>query len=275
MNSRYGPRTFGLELAIIAVAVVFLFPVYVLVALSFKSASEINEGGLGLPRNIDLSNYPEAWAGATLGPAFLNSLIITVASILLLVVVGSSAAYYLARAKSHLSYGLYILFLLGIVLPFQLALVPLYRMVNEAGLLGTYTAMVVFYVGLQMPFTIFLYTGFLRALPAEYGEAALVDGAGHLQSFTLITFPLLRPITGTVIILNAVFVWNDFLTPLLYLGGSAKETLPVVIYSFVGQYTAQWGLVFAAVVLATLPMLVVFILLQRYVIQGFASGLKG
>ncbi len=275
MIGRYGIRTFMLELVMIGVAVAFLFPVYVLITLSFKSAPEINEGGLGLPQQVDTSNYSDAWTGATLGPAFVNSLVIAVSSILLLVIIGSAAAYFLARNRTRLSYGMYILFLLGIILPFQLALVPLYRIVNDAGLLGTYTGMVAFYVGLQMPFTIFLYTGFLRALPADYGEAALVDGANHLQSFMHVTLPLLRPISGTVVILNAIFIWNDFLTPLLYLGGSDKETLPIVIYQFVGQYTAQWGLVFAAIVLATLPMLVVFVILQRYVIKGFASGLKG
>jgi raffinose/stachyose/melibiose transport system permease protein len=169
---------------------------------------------------------------------------------------------------------MYILFLLGIILPFQLALVPLYRLISDAGLLGTYTSMVLFYTGLQVPFTIFLYTGFLRAMPREYGEAALVDGATHWQSFRRITFPLLRPITGTVIIFNAVFIWNDFLTPLIYLGGSANETLHVVAYQFVGQYVSNWGYIFAAVVLATLPMLVLFLLLRRYGIKGFSSGLK-
>jgi raffinose/stachyose/melibiose transport system permease protein len=196
-------------------------------------------------------------------------------SLVALIIVGSTASYYLARKQSRLSYGMYILFLLGIILPFQLALVPLYRLISDAGLLGTYTSMVLFYTGLQVPFTIFLYTGFLRAMPREYGEAALVDGATHWQSFRRITFPLLRPITGTVIILNAVFIWNDFLTPLIYLGGSANETLPVVVYQFVGQYVSNWGYIFAAVVLATLPMLVLFLLLQRYVIKGFSSGLKG
>jgi raffinose/stachyose/melibiose transport system permease protein len=148
-------------------------------------------------------------------------------------------------------------------------------MVKDAGLLGSYSSMVVFYTGLQAPFTIFLYTGFLRALPREYGEAALVDGATHWQSFRRVTFPLLRPITGTVIILNAVFIWNDFLTPLIYLGGSPNETIPVVVYQFVGQYVSNWGYIFAAVVLATLPMLLLFLLLQRFVIKGFSTGLKG
>jgi raffinose/stachyose/melibiose transport system permease protein len=223
---------------------------------------------------VKFDNYAQAWNRAHMLAALVNSTIITVVSLVALIIVGSTASYYLARKQSRLSYGMYILFLLGIILPFQLALVPLYRLISDAGLLGTYTSMVLFYTGLQVPFTIFLYTGFLRAMPREYGEAALVDGATHWQSFRRITFPLLRPITGTVIILNAVFIWNDFLTPLIYLGGSANETLHVVAYQFVGQYVSNWGYIFAAVVLATLPMLVLFLLLRRYGIKGFSSGLK-
>jgi raffinose/stachyose/melibiose transport system permease protein len=272
---RYGARTFGLELLMIAVALLFLFPVYVLVSLSFKSPSEISAAGLGLPKHFATSNYPNAWNGATLGAAFVNSTLITVGSLLALIVLGSLAAYYLARTRSRMGYRTYILFLAGIILPFQLALVPLYKLMKDSGLLGTYWSMILFYTGLQLPFTVFLYTGFLRAMPREYGEAALVDGASHWQSFKRVTFPLLRPITGTVIILNAVFVWNDFLTPLIYLGGTPNETVPVVVYQFVGQYTTQWGLIFATVVLAILPMLALFLLLQRYVIKGFESGLKG
>jgi raffinose/stachyose/melibiose transport system permease protein len=275
MSFRYGKKTFGLELGMIVVALLFLFPIYVLFNLSLKSSSEISGGALGLPAAVKFDNYSQAWNGAHMFAALVNSTIITVVSLVALIIVGSTASYYLARKQSRLSYGLYILFLLGIILPFQLALVPLYRLISDAGLLGTYTSMVLFYTGLQAPFTIFLYTGFLRAMPREYGEAALVDGATHWQSFRRITFPLLRPITGTVIILNAVFIWNDFLTPLIYLGGSANETLPVVVYQFVGQYVSNWGYIFAAVVLATLPMLVLFLLLQRYVIKGFSSGLKG
>ena len=206
----------------------------------------------------------------------INSTIITVVSLVCLIMIGSTAAYYLARTQSQLSYGMYLLFLLGIVLPFQLALVPALPVHEGHRACSAPTrSMVLFYTGLQVPFTIFLYTGFLRALPREYGEAALVDGATHWQSFTRVTFPLLRPITGTVVILNAVFIWNDFLTPLLYLGGTPNETLPVVVYQFVGQYVSNWGYIFAAVVMASLPILVVFLLLQRYVIKGFASGLKG
>ncbi|MEV7867379.1 carbohydrate ABC transporter permease [Streptomyces sp. NPDC088124] len=272
-RSRFGG--YALELVMIAVAVVFLFPVYALVTLAMKDPRQIAESPLSPPAPPTFANFGDAWSSASLGPALVSSALITTVSLLLLIVLGSTGAYYLARRARGLGYGLYVLFLLGIVLPFQLGMIPLYKLVDSLGWLGTYQGMVLFYTGIQLPFTVFLYTGFIRALPADYAQAALIDGCDHRQAFTRIVFPLLRPITGTVIILNAVFIWNDFFTPLLYLGGSGKETVPVGVFSFVGQYVSDYGLVFAGLVLAALPILIVFLLLQRYVIKGFASGLKG
>ncbi|MFE4057375.1 carbohydrate ABC transporter permease [Streptomyces sp. NPDC059096] len=271
--SRY--RGYALELVMTAVAVVFLFPVYALVTLAMKDPRQIAVSPLSPPAPPTFANFGDAWSSASLGPALVSSAIITTASLLLLILLGSTGAYYLARRARGLGYGLYVLFLLGIVLPFQLGMIPLYKLVDSLGWLGTYQGMVLFYTGIQLPFTVFLYTGFIRALPADYAQAALIDGCDHRQAFTRVVFPLLRPITGTVIILNAVFIWNDFFTPLLYLGGSGKETVPVGVFAFVGQYVSDNGLVFAGLVLAALPILLVFLLLQRYVIKGFASGLKG
>ena len=275
MRLRYGFRTFLLELVMIAVAVGFLFPVYALVAMSLKDKQQVASSPLSVPTHPTTRNYSAAWSSASLGDALLNSTVITVVSLIALVGLGSFAAYFLARCQNRLGYGLYVLFLLGIILPFQLGMIPLFRLVDDLGLLGSYQGMIVFYTGIQLPFTVFLYTGFIRALPSDYANAALIDGAGHLQAFTKVVFPLLRPITGTVVILNAVFIWNDFLTPLLYLGGSAKETVPVRVFSFVGQYVSDNGLVFAGLVLAALPIIVIFLVLQRYDIKGFAGGLKG
>jgi raffinose/stachyose/melibiose transport system permease protein len=272
---RYGRSTFVLELVMIAAAIAFLFPVYVLLTLSVKDKHQIAESPLSLPHPATFDNFSNAWSNASLGAALFNSAVITVVSILLLVLLGSTAAYFLARRMSRLSYGLYILFLLGIVLPFQLGMIPLYKLMDSLGWLGTYQSIIVFYTGIQLPFTVFLYTGFIRALPREYADAAQVDGATHRQAFTKVVFPLLRPITGTVVILNAVFIWNDFFTPLLYLGGSDNETVPVRVFQFVGQFVSDYGIVFAGLVLAALPIVAVFLVLQRYVIKGFASGLKG
>jgi raffinose/stachyose/melibiose transport system permease protein len=273
--NRYRPRTFLLELLMVGVGVAFLFPVYALITLSLKDAGQIAGSPLGLPQPPTLDNYSSAWEAASLGGALLSSTLITVVSLVLLIAIGSFGAYWVARTGTRLGYGLYILFLLGIVLPFQLGMIPLYNLFSRLDLIGSYQAIILFYTGIQLPFTIFLYTGFIRALPQEYATAALVDGATHLQAYTRIVFPLLRPITGTVLILNAVFIWNDFFTPLLYLAGSDNETIPVRVFAFVGQYVSDYGLVFAGLVLGAIPILVVFLVLQRYVIKGFASGLKG
>jgi raffinose/stachyose/melibiose transport system permease protein len=205
----------------------------------------------------------------------LSTAIITVASVFGLVLFGSLAAYTIARRKERLSTVAYYGFLTGLLLPAQLALIPLYNLMHQAGLLGTYWSLIIVYIGGQMPFTIFLFAGFIRSLPRVYEEAAMVDGAGTVTIFLRIVIPLIGPILGTVMILNAVFIWSDFLTPLLYLTGSNKQTLAVSIYTFVGQYVQQWNLIFAGVVIASLPMVGLFLILQRSFIRSFAGVLQG
>lgn len=275
MRQRYGLANLAIELLMIAAAVSIFFPVYVLINLSLKSRGEVIREPLGLPADFLFSNYRDAWTEASLGKAIVSSTIITASSVVVLIALGSLAAFALARRASRLSYTVYLLFLLGIVLPFQLALIPLYQLVRDLHLIGTYWSMIGFYTGLQLPFTVFLYTGFLRTLPRDYEHAALIDGASQIEAFAQVVFPLLRPVTGTVLILNAIFIWNDFLTPLLYLSGTDRQTVPVAVSSFVGQYVAQWQLVFAGLVIAIAPILIVYFALQRSIIKGFASGLKG
>lgn len=275
MSRRYGWRTFVVEVLLIAFAAVFLFPLYVLVVQALKTPAEVAASPLGLPPRLYLGNFEEAWITARLGPALLNSAVITGSSVLALVVLGSLGAYVLARRSSRLSEGFFQLFLLGIIVPFQLALIPLYQLMKSWDLLGTYAAMILFHVGGLLPLAIFLFAGFLRSTTRTYEEAALIDGANHWETFLHIVFPLLRPVTGTVIILSTIIVWNDFFTPLLYLSGSGRQTVPVAIFAFVGQYISQWNLIFAGLIIGTAPVLIAFFLLQSTVIKGFASGLKG
>jgi raffinose/stachyose/melibiose transport system permease protein len=185
------------------------------------------------------------------------------------------AAYPLARITARWSRWVFVLVMIGLLLPFQLALLPLYHTIRDLHLLGTLWSLVLFYSGLQVPFATFLYVGFLRALPREYEEAALIDGASPMRAFRSVVFPLLRPITGTVVILNAIFVWNDFFTPFLYLSGTDRQTIPVAVFGFIGQYVSQWNLVFAGLVIAMLPILTIYFLMQRQIIKGFSGGIKG
>ncbi|CAM5643528.1 sugar ABC transporter permease [Streptomyces pilosus] len=272
--NRYTRGTLVLEAAMIAAGLIFAFPVYVLVNLSLRGDGDTSSA-LAPTTSPTLDNYTDAWQAAGLSAAIGNSALVTVASLLVIVLVSAFAAYPLARATARWSRFTYLLFALGLMLPAQLALIPLYQSMRDLGLLGSVWSLVLFYSGLQVPFSVFLYASFMRGIPAEYEEAAAIDGCGPVRTFFLVVFPLLRPITGTVVILNAIFVWNDFLTPLLYLSGSTQQTIPVAIFQFVGQYAANWHLVFAGLVISAVPILVVYFLMQKRIIQGFASGLKG
>ncbi len=275
MSSRYGWRTFAIEAALIAFAALFLFPIYVLVVQALKEPAELAASPLGLPTRLYLGNFVEAWTSARIGPALMSSTIVTGTSILLLVVLGSLGAYVLARQRPKVANLVLMFFVLGIILPFQLALIPLYQLIKNLGLLGSYAAMILFHTGGLLPLAVFLFTGFLRNSTRSYEEAALIDGASHLQTYAHVVLPLLRPVTGTVVILSAIIIWNDFFTPLLYLSGSGRQTVPVAIYSFVGQYLSQWELIFAGLIIGSAPILLAFLFLQHSVIKGFASGLKG
>ncbi|GAA3386669.1 carbohydrate ABC transporter permease [Cryptosporangium minutisporangium] len=270
----YSWRTFVLELVMLAVTVAFAFPLYVLVNLSLRDPQDPSSAA-SPTTSPTTQNYADAWQQAGLGGAIANSALVTIASVVVIVLVSSLAAYPLARSTAAWSRATFLLVMLGLLLPFQLALLPLYQTIRDLHLLGTPWALVLFYSGLQVPFATFLYVGFLRAMPRDYEEAALLDGCSPFQAFRSVVFPLLRPVTGTVVILNAVLVWNDFLTPLLYLSGSTQQTIPVAIFGFLGQYVSQWELVFAGLVIGSLPILVVYFAMQRHIIKGFAGGLKG
>ncbi|MFD7291615.1 carbohydrate ABC transporter permease [Streptomyces sp. NPDC059863] len=272
--NRYRRRTFGLELVMIAVALVVGFPLYVLVNLAVRAPSDTSSP-LRPTTSPTLDNFTQAWQQGGLGGALANSVLVTACSVFIVLAVSAFAAYPLARAAARWSRGMFLLIMLGLVVPFQLASLPLYQTMRDLGLLGTPWALILFYSGLQVPFTTFLYVGFLRALPRDFEEAALIDGCTPLKGFLYVVFPMLRPITVTALVLNAVAVWNDFFTPLLYLSGSARQTMPVAIAGFVGQYVTDWNLVFAALAISIVPILAVYFALQRSIINGFAGGLKG
>ncbi len=271
---RYSWRTGILEAVMVLAGLIFLFPVYVLVSLAFKAPGD-QSSTLALPDEPTVANFIDAWNQGGLGNAMINSAIVTICVIGFTVVLAASAAYPLSRVGARWSKVAYFSFLAGLLLPVQLAMLPLYQTVRDLGLLGTLAGVILVAVGGAMPFSIFLYAGFLRALPPDFEEAAALDGASPFRTFWSVVFPLVKPITGTIIILNAVWTWNEFLTPLLYLSGSNQKTITVAIYGFVGQYGAQWNLIFAGIIISIIPILTAYFFLQRYIVQGFAGGLKG
>jgi raffinose/stachyose/melibiose transport system permease protein len=254
---------------------VFLIPVYILINLAIRPTGD-QTPALVPSSNATFDNFVSAWTQSTLPSAIITSTIVTTVSCIAVVFFATMAAYPLARSTARLSNTTFYVFLIGLLLPFQLALLPLYTQMRDLGLLGTVWSLIIVYTGVQMPFSIFLITTFLRAgVPLTYEEAARIDGCGNIRVFWHVVVPLLRPAIGTCIILNSVGIWNDFFTPLIYLAGSNQATIPMAIFSFVGQYSNNWPLIFAALIISMVPILTLYLVFQRYVIQGFAGGLKG
>jgi raffinose/stachyose/melibiose transport system permease protein len=271
---RYTFGTLVLEVVMILAALVFFFPAWVLINVAFKDTHDQTPDWIPT-LHPTLDNVIGVWEQGSLGSSILNSLVVTAVSVLIITVISALAAYPLARVTRRWSRLLFFFFMAGLLLPLQLGLIPLYTTIRDLNLLGSLLSLIIFYSGLQAPFAIFLYTTFLRALPIEYEEAASIDGAGAFRTFRSVVFPMLRPVTGSVIILSAVLIYNDFFTPLLYLSGSDNQTTPVALSSFVGQYQSHWNLVFAGLIISSLPILIVYFIMQRTIIKGFGGGLKG
>lgn len=269
------------RIVLFIIAIVFCLPLYLLVVISLKTPQQSANSPFGLPWPIQWNNYAEAWnrsAGtgtASLGQSLFNSFIITGSSVVLLVLIGALAGYYLGRSHSRFSNATYLIFLAGITIPIQLAVIPLYAVFDALGLLGNPLATIAFYEGLLTPFSVFLFTGFVRTLPVEFDEAARLDGCSWLQTFLRVILPLLRPVVSTVAILTAIAVWNDFFGQLVFLLGSGNETLPLTVFTFAGQYVSQYDLLTAGLVIAIMPVAVFYIILQRQIVHGFATGVKG
>ena len=274
MGNRYTKRTFARELTLLLIAAIWWVPFYFLVLVSLKPDLEALQSPLSFPKELDFGNFSTAWHDAALGRSLLNSLIITGGSVLALIAIGSICAYTIARRPGRMSTALYLLFVLGIILPFQLGLVPTYAVMRHLGLVGSYVGIILLYTGIWMPFSVFLYTGFVRALPKEYEEASVVDGASMLRTFRRVVFPLLRPVTGTVAIFTGLIIWNDFFLSLIFLNGTKKTPLPVAVYTFVGAFASRWNLIFAAVIVSLAPVLIFFLVAQRQLIRGFTGGIK-
>jgi len=276
---RYSKLTALREGALWLLAIIFLVPFYFLVTTALKTDTEALTGStLAPPQSPQLNNFVELFTGqgqTNILQGLMNSVIITAGSIVGLVLLGALTGYVIARSARRWSKAVYYLFLIAIVLPTQLGTVPLYIGARTIGLTGTVWGMIILFVAMMLPLAIFLYAGFFRGLGTEYEEAATIDGASRTQIFFRIVLPLMAPATGTVAILTGLIVWNDFFTALIFLGGSANQTLPVAMYYFIGSLVSQWNKVFAIVLISMIPILVFYLFAQKQFIRGFAGGLKG
>lgn len=257
-------------------ALLIAVPLGYLVIISFRTAQQYAVDPLGLPSSWQIDNYARAWVDGHLAISFLNTAIVTVVGVVGVVALASAAAYTITRWVGRLGSGFYVLFALGLIVPFQLGLPTLYRMWAQLHLVNTLPGVILIHIGASLPLAVFLYCGFLQTVPRELEEAARIDGAGDVRTFVSVVFPLLRPVTATVAILSGIGMWNDLLLSIYFLQTPDKQTLPRATFAFSGIYQYDLPVIFACAVLTVIPILVLFIALQRFFLSGLSSGaLKG
>ncbi len=272
VQSRYTFRTLILEIIVGIVGLIFLIPFYFLLVNSVKSFGDILSNSASWPQQFVWSNYAEAWKAIDFPSAFGNSLIITVLSNIFLVLISSMAAYQMVRKPSRFNQLLYFVFVAAMVIPFQSIMLPLVEMASKYGLNNSRTGLIISYLGFGAPLSVFLFHGFVKTVPLEIEQAARVDGSNRYGVFFRIVCPLMMPMFVTVIILNTLWIWNDYLLPSLILSSPELRTIPIATYSFFGQYTKQWDMALPALVLGITPIIIFFLFLQRYIIQGITAG---
>jgi raffinose/stachyose/melibiose transport system permease protein len=263
-----------LQPVVVVLAMVLLvgMPLWIIVVTASKTQAEALNPNLSLPQDWQLfQNFASIWKDGDVPAAFFGSLLIMVPSVFLVLVLGSLASWVLARRRSKVSAMFYALAISGIVLP--PAVVTIVLLLRQLGLAGTALGMIGVYVGMYMSTVIFFVTGFIRTIPHELEEAARVDGAGPLRVFWTVILPLLVPVLSTATILICLYIWNDVFYAFFVIGGRI-DTLPLNLYNVAsaGLYLNNWHLIFAYVILMSLPLLITFIVAQRKIISGITSG---
>jgi raffinose/stachyose/melibiose transport system permease protein len=257
----------------LVVAVLFISPLFLVVTNSMKTNQEYLISRIALPQKINLvENYSKTIALMSYPRVLLNSALITTFSLAGLVIFGAMAAYKLARVAGKLSTAIFFIFLSIMVVPFQAVMIPIVVMTKKLFLMNSIPGVVVLYWALCAPPAIFLYHGFVKSIPLEIEESVRMDGASGVRTFVSIVFPLLKPVTATIAVLMGLQIWNDFLMPLLVLQKPVLYTLPLASMRFFQMYNTAWSNVLAAVVLGSVPIVILFFLLQRYVISGVMMG---
>jgi raffinose/stachyose/melibiose transport system permease protein len=263
----------GLWIALVMVAAVWILPFVFIVFTSLKSEAEIYGGGAFLPPTAwEWHNYAAAWTTGGFGTAFFNSLVISLIKVPLGILFSAMAAYAIVQVKVSGRKLIFVLFLLGTMVPFQVLLAPLFSLVNQMHLINTYVGVILPYIAFGVPYQIFILRGYFRELPGELSEAALLGGASHFTIFWRIFLPISLPVLAALFILDFVATWNEFAMALVLLQDSGKWTLPLGLMAFQGQFSSAYGPLNAATVMTVLPATLVYLIFQRYFVGGLTMG---
>jgi len=259
---------------LIIYAIIVLLPLFIVVTNTMRPTREIYKEPVALPETINFDSYVIAWNEADFSRYFVNSLVITVASVVLGTSVSALAAYILGRYNFPGGRFLAAFFVAGLTLPFRLAIVPLFLLLNSLGLIDNRIGLILVYAATGIPFSVFILASFFRQLPQELTEAARIDGAQEFTIFGRVMLPLVRPALATVAVFQFVPLWNDFFFPLVLLRSTDKWTLPVGMTRFFGEFQTDWSTLFAGLVITTLPLIILFLSATEQIITGLTAGIR-
>jgi len=272
-SRRWSLASIGANVLLWGYAAIVLIPLLLVISNALRPTREIFRNPIGLPTSPSLDSFVKAWEEASFNVYFFNSLVITVAAVVLATAVSALAGYMLGRYKFTGSRFLTAYFLAGLMLPFRLAIVPLFLLLNDMGLIDNRLGLILVYAATGIPFSIFILSSFFRQLPQELSEAARIDGAGEFTIFGRIMLPLVRSALATVVVFQFVPLWNDFFFPLVLLRSTDKWTLPVGMTRFFGEFQADWSTLFAGLIITTLPLIVIFLVATKQIIAGLTAGI--
>lgn len=273
-NSISGPLKAFFWVIILAVLIVTCYPIFWVMSSSLKTSAElVSSPSYALPRSFDLGHYVTAITRSNLPRYYLNSTIVAFFVLLFIILLGAPAAFSISKIHFKQSEHVMTYFLLGIMIPSFVALIPMFQMYNKVGLRNTYTSLILPQVGFGLPMCIYLYSGFMKYVPNSLVESAVIDGASSFQVFTKIIFPMAKNSTMTILVLDFVGAWNEYTYANTFMTKSYMKTLPIGLNDFIGDMGSRdWGATFAAIVIAVLPTLILYFFLNKSVMEGMAAG---
>ncbi len=271
--AKFSPKVAGIYVVITLFCLLVISPLVIVLSSSFRKPGN-QTSPLRLFMEFSLESYAKAFSNMNYPVEFMNSLLTTGLSVLIIVLLATMAAYPIGRIKGKLARFLYYFFIAGLVIPSQMVVVPVVQMISRLGIPNTRFTPMLMFITCSMPFSVFLYAGFMKSVPVEIEESAYLDGATLWQRYTKVVFPLLKPATVSTVITQGLWIWNDYFYPMIFVSKKAQYSLPVGMIQFLGdkENPAQWNVLFAACVLCALPLIVIFMLLQKQFINGIAAG---
>lgn len=272
MNTKSMPKSIAKHVLICLLLLLFITPFYLMLINSFKTTQQFVDSPFALPGSIDFKNYVDAFEKMNFLNAFWNSLLIMTCSVSLIILTASMAAYYLVRIKTKISRIIFAIFVASMIVPFQAVMIPLVSIYGSMGLMNSKWILIFMYTGFGQAFAVFIFHGFIKNIPIEIEEAALIDGCNKIQTFFRIVMPLLKPVIITVLILDVLWIWNDYLLPSLVLISPAERTLPLSTYNFFTSYSVDFAPLMAGIVLTILPVLIAYLFCQKQIVRGVVQG---